>query len=652
MTEAGRRWRLGVHAQKGICSLGLDSEGSGRERTNLLIAPVSLAWKEADILDASWCREENEAWIGTISTTNGHGAVTWTVYRDRDDLVWQLEYYGAGTADGLCVTLPFSALLAAVVLIPAKLDSGKGRGPWLLVAPDFGHLLVEVASDVGWVGINSGTRGYSAHNAPESGLDPRLKGAAWIEAAQLPDYRPGRLDLCFCAEEPVASGTVVTFRFSPVEMTTPQGIDEDTWRRIRRPYLNHWQPCGTWTRPELTMVLANNVLSDPASVSLWYYSEPMLFMSEPVQGVDLRGLLRHSLDYWLENEVSAQGHVNAFGKMYDLYPCTGASVLIAAWDYWTVTRDEPWLRKHLPTLHLMADYLLRRDVDGDGLIEDYLSGNTGTLRDPERANIWFEMMNFGHKNAYANLLYFRAFLCLSEMMASVGQESGAEHYRRHAALLREAYVRQFLSAESGWFVSWISADGKIHDYCHTFINGLAVAYGMVPPAQGRRILSRVVAQSQTIDFDCWHLGVPGNLISCPVADLIRPRIGMDGQPMPDTFGAKDPRIWEEDRFGYRYPNGTIHPTLVWNYLLGLQVAGLDAEADRIFSAMMKSAEEGPFQNGIVNAGYGGAEHFYINGKTCGYEGYLPESFNFLMAGFTRNPERRALLLGPMDATHV
>ncbi len=68
--------------------------------------------------------------------------------------------------------------------------------------------------------------------------------------------------------------------------------------------------------------------------------------------------------------------------------------------------------------------------------------------------------------------------------------------------------------------------------------------------------------------------------------------------------------------------------------------GFSGEADRILELMTGSAKKGLFMNGIVNTGYGGAEHFYIDGKTCGYEGYLPESYNFLMAAFTRDPENR------------
>ncbi len=52
---------------------------------------------------------------------------------------------------------------------------------------------------------------------------------------------------------------------------------------------------------------------------------------------------------------------------------------------------------------------------------------------------------------------------------------------------------------------------------------------------------------------------------------------------------------------------------------------------------------------IVGAtGYGGAEHFTADGRTLGYEGYLPESYNYLMAAFTREPGMRRRLLGPLN----
>jgi len=647
-----RQWLIKIDPQEGINHFGLDSEGTDREKVNLLAAPIGLIWAGAGGPATPWQRSNPWTWTSVVPGKETGESLTWSIASDREELVWTFQYQGEKSGGEFGVSLPFNPLMGAAVLIPAKLDSqSRGLGPWLLVVPDFGHLRVEAEPAAGWHVINTGRRG-SGQNAPKSGVDPRLRGQAWLQAVSIPNYHPGRLTLQFAHPEPLSPGTHLTLRFSPQELTTPGGVPSFVWKRIRRPFLNNWQPCGTWTDPAATWVLANNVLSDPASCSLVFYADPMLFYREPVPGINLQPLLRYSLDYWLHNHVSAQGHVNAFGKMYDLYPSCGAFVINAAWDYWTISKDTEWLRREITVLHRMADYLARRDVDNDGLFESYGSGNAGTLRDPDRADVWFEMTNFGHKNAWANANIYRAYCCMADMLDALEQKNGAAHYRALAARLRDAYVRQLLSRKNGWFVGWISQDGKAHDYCYTFVNGAAVAYGIVGPEQGRKILSRVVAKSKSIGFNQWHLGVPGNLIPCCKEDMIGPAIGLDGEPVHDDFAWPDPPRSDEELFGYRYTDGTIHPPLVWPYLLGLQVAGLGGEADRILNAMITSAMEGLFQNGIVNVGYGGAEHFYINGRTCGYEGYLPESFNFLMAAFTREPAARERLLAPMHRLGV
>jgi hypothetical protein len=506
---------------------------------------------------------------------------------------------------------------------------------------------------------------------------PIQRGKNWQEIEQQ-RKKQARIALLLRAEGTLAAGQALTLRFSVPELTMPSGVDPALWKRVRRAYLNNWQPVSTsvaylnyYQNPPLTNLLANNALSDPAACSLMFYSEPMLFWHEPVPGISVLPLLRHSLDYYLKHHVERDGHVNAFFERgEDLYLFPSATLLTAAWQYWTLTHDEAWLKGHIAALHRIGAFLARRDEDGDGLIESLRGGNAWTLRDPDRADVWFEMMNFGHKNAYTNAYAYRAWLNLAEMLAAAEHPGGAEFYKRRAEKLRIAYVEKFLSPTNGWFVSWISADGQVHDYCHTFVNGMAVAFGIVPPAQGRKILERVVRKSHEIGFTNWQLGVPANLLPAKVGDLMGPPITLDGtsdgpwwtlenQPATEKeararwgnwFGA----FWEKGvhyrneeeagQFGRRYTNGTIHPTLTWPYLLGLQVAGLNEEADRIFTAMLGTSEAGLLQNGIVNTGGAGAEHFTWDGIPIGYEGYLPESWNFLMAAFTRDPKNQQQLL--------
>jgi hypothetical protein len=648
-SDSQSRWLLGANAEAGINHLGLDSEGTGRQGVNLLMSPVQLTWDGMDKPVITWGIEK-KGWTATCPTANGKGTVKWTVQQEGDDMVWRLAVSG-GAIGNARFKVPLNPLITPTTILPHDLNAQKGGvGPWLFVAPDFGHLSLAAEGDIA---VNSTLEGVRAGSATTGVVvPPERRGEAAVEILRRQAERqvkPRSLMLVLHAAGVLTDGKAVTLRFHPCDLTAPAGVNAGLWNRMRRSYLDHWQPCATWAGPQRNSVLANNGLSDPASCSLFYYSEPMLFWNEPVKGVNVAPLLRHSLNYWLTtgSQLYRDGHINSyFDRGEDLNLFQQPALIIAAWHYWTLTRDEAWLKENITKLHRIASYLARHDQDHDGLLESPKSGNAWTLRQPDRSDFWGEFINFGGKNAYVNAYAFAAWKYLAEMLDAAGQPEGAAYYRSLAEKLRVAYVEKFLSKENGWFVSWISADGEVHDYCHTFVNGMAVAYGIVPPDQGREIMERVVRKSHEIGFENWYLGVPANLLPVRISDLLGPEITIDGKNTGPWWkpGGRYKTEEEAGQFGQRYCNGSVHPALTWPYLLGLQVAGLNEEADRIFNAMLPTAEAGLFQGGIGGAG---AEHFSQNGRPSGYEGYLPESWNFLMTAFTRDPANRERLLGPL-----
>jgi len=648
--DSRSRWVLGANVESGINHLGLDSEGTGRQSVNLLGEPVQLTWDGMDKPVIAW-RFEKDRWTASCPIASGKGAVTWTVQQEGVDLVWRLAVNG-GAIGNARFKVPLNPLITPVTILPQDLNAQKrGVGPWLLVAPDFGHLSMAAEGDLPVNSSMDGVRGWGGARINEPVVPPERRGEASLEIIRR-QVKPRSLTLILHASGTLTAGKTVTLRFRPSDLIAPAGVDTVLWKRMRRSYLNHWQPCATWAGPLRTSVLANNGLSDPASCSLFFYSEPMLFWNEPVKGVSVAPVLRHSLNYWLTTggQMYRDGHINAyFDRGEDLNLFQQPVLIIAAWHYWKLTHDEAWLKENITKLHRIASYLARHDEDQDGLLESPKSGNAWTLRQPDRSDFWGEMINFGGKNAYVNAYAFAAWKYLAEMLDAAGQPDGAAYYRGLAEKLRVAYVEKFLSKKNGWFVSWISADGEVHDYCHTFVNGMAVAYGIVPPEQGREIMERVVRKSHEIGFKNWHLGVPANLLPARISDMIGPEITLDGKNAGPWWkpGGHFKTEEEAGRFGETYCNGSVHPALTWPYLLGLQVAGLNEEADRIFNAMLPTAEAGLFQSGIVGTGGAGAEHFAQDGRPLGYEGYLPESWNFLMAAFTRDPANRDRLLAPL-----
>lgn len=73
-----------------------------------------------------------------------------------------------------------------------------------------------------------------------------------------------------------------------------------------------------------------------------------------------------------------------------------AGPLIAAWDYVEATGDIAWLAQKIDRLEMVADFLVGRDVDDDGLIEAVQSGNANTLQQPARSCAWWDALNCGH----------------------------------------------------------------------------------------------------------------------------------------------------------------------------------------------------------------------------------------------------------------
>jgi hypothetical protein len=57
-----------------------------------------------------------------------------------------------------------------------------------------------------------------------------------------------------------------------------------------------------------------------------------------------------------------------------------------------------------------------------------------------------------------------------------------------ADALRVAYAKYLLNPETGWIAGWRSRDGQLHDYAILFVNGPALAFGLLDPAATRTAL--------------------------------------------------------------------------------------------------------------------------------------------------------------------
>jgi hypothetical protein len=406
------------------------------------------------------------------------------------------------------------------------------------------------------------------------------------------------------------------------------GLDNDPrFDGFRRSFLNILQ-----VNPRLQM-LANNSSSDVVPFTVFKYSELALRAPPLAKGLTCLDLVRMTLDRYLAGtkgyglvgygQVTEGADIIPWTTPYtssDSYP----SLLIAAGNYVNGAKDWTWARANYPKLAEWAREMMASDRDGNGLIEYPASGNYGDRPTAQRrpAN-WWDTINFGHEDAYANALAYRGCQMFAEIARRLGHKEDADWFSAKARRLRAAYLPAFLNPDTGILAGWRSADGKLHDYWFTFVNGVAITYGLVDQPQAGSILDNLLRKVTQVGYTNFQLGLPGNLVPVRKGDYAL------HDTAPEVHGV--PRL-EDGSDGFQfYENGGATACYAYFTIKALYQTGRAAEARRIFNPMLRSYAAGEFQGFCANnlskdwRDWGGGCH--------GYEGFLVDSYLAFLAVF-------------------
>ena len=407
------------------------------------------------------------------------------------------------------------------------------------------------------------------------------------------------------------------------------GIEGDArFDGFRRGYLNILQ-----VNPRVQM-LANNSSSDPCAFTLFKYAEIARRAPPLVDGLTAMDLIRMTLDRYLagtkayglvgygkENPCAAD--IIGWGSPYDAadsYP----SLLIAACYYTLDTKDWNWARTHYDKLAEWGRKMFASDRDNNGLIEYPTTGNYGDRpRADRRPANWWDTINFGHEDAYANALAFRAATLFSQVARQLGHAGDAAFFVARAEALRRAYLATFLNPATGVLAGWRSTDGQLHDYWFTFVSGVAITYGVVDAKDGGPILERLLAKMAEVGYTNFNLGLPGNLVPVRKGDYA------DHETPPEVHGV--PRL-EEGSDGFQfYENGGATACFAYFTIKALYLTGRTAEARRLFYPLLDGYARGDFQGFGAN----GMSKDWRDwkGGCHGYEGFLVDSYLPMLAVF-------------------
>lgn len=604
--------KLNIEAKKDsaqLTKLGWDTEGTGRDTINLLKYPVELHLSKGGKIVAT----------DITSKSSGKQSVIYKfVFSDKKQLKWEIVVLDgkltiqilsnddlSSEVDKIELVFPFNPRKAVTSIISSNwTEDGRFRLPVIMSAPDIGQMLLK-----------------SIENKEITGFTEGSRQAGWVKIK---------------IELPVPSGKSVSgLEFSPVILPMPNGYsDEKKWKAARRGWFNMiQQSCGaSGGGKEVAGVWANNVLSDPVSSLLYMLSDATLFVPELAPGVTMPPILLRAIDYWIDFKTTDYGMVgytaggtpasendrgdpdhndkNYSPGMHQTVMDSNPSVIIGAWSYVKISSDMDWLKRRIKDLEFIAQFMINRDIDDDGIIESRQSGNDGS-RPPRNPDMAWDCYTSGHKNAYINILAFRAFNDLADLEKQLGDNTKEQKYRYQAKRIKDAFYETFYNPDSGWLGLWRSKDGNLHDIYSDIATSFAVSYGLIGKKQGKVMLQQYWKALESTGFNRFDLGVPVSIRPVPRQEM-------------------------EEYFEFQqFLNGGCCVSNTAYLLDALYKTGMTQQADTILDAMLNRQEKGVFpngggfQNGFVDRMGYGAEVFDWKGNPAGYEGYLVYCWAFI-----------------------
>lgn len=363
-----------------------------------------------------------------------------------------------------------------------------------------------------------------------------------------------------------------------------------------------WQ--NNYTLNPATMSMGDNIILDGIGHVSLYFKADMLPFTPPLStSYSMCDAMKHSIEVALLKNIDIDDRIKGFG-----YEGT-ESTLISTYDYLLATHNWAFIKQYINQYKRLIHGVLATDKDGDGIFEDPFSGNqySGNIE----SCIWWDDFAFGYKDAYRNLLAYRALELMEKIFSKLNISDEVKTIDKALILFRKSFHKTFYNPKTGFYAGWISKDGNVHDYAFTFISATAINLGLVPNKLARKILCRMLDMMEKEGFDFVY-GIPGPLI--PVAD-------------------KDKMNWGEMTRWGRYENGGLCGQTAYHFIQALYNVGMSKEADKILFTMLATFERDYTHSGLMPGYQMSIDWRTKGGEPCGYN-YLADNYYFLLAAVT------------------
>jgi hypothetical protein len=178
-------------------------------------------------------------------------------------------------------------------------------------------------------------------------------------------------------------------------------------------------------------------------------------------------------------------------------------------DLYNQTGDIGWVKQQEQACEKALDYLLKRDFNGNHLVEMMNDSHT-----QKRSSDWIDIIWASYENAFVNAKLYHALCLWSAIEQQLGNKEKASYYANFADQLKISFNKSvhhggFWDEEKGYYDYWRDKDQSIHgDNLVTPVNFMAIAYGICDDTTRRNsILKKVEAEMQKEHLFFWPISM-------------------------------------------------------------------------------------------------------------------------------------------------
>jgi hypothetical protein len=194
----------------------------------------------------------------------------------------------------------------------------------------------------------------------------------------------------------------------------------------------------------------------------------------------------YSNEDMMPGEVTDKGFYEAqWGYLLDSNPDLVTNVA----ELYDQTGDKVWVKRHQLSCEKALDWILKRDRNGNGLVEMMTDSHR-----QKRGSDWIDIIWSSYENAFVNAKLYHALILWAAIERQLGNIEKEKQYNQFAQKLKTSFNKPvteggFWDDEKKCYIHWRDKDGSVHgNNMVTPVNFMAIAYGICDDDSRRKII--------------------------------------------------------------------------------------------------------------------------------------------------------------------